>query len=489
MAGETKTLAEFATALRYEDIPAPAVAIAKACIIDTVGVVLFGSTLPWSKIVADYVHHTGNGASTVLGSAFRRASAPGAAFANGAFAHSFEFDNLRQPSTGVHPGATVLTGALATAEEANVSGKDLITAFVAGVECMFRIAAAAKSTSEKLGFHAPGFTGVFGSAIAASRIMELSTAQTTMAMGIGGSFCSGLMAFVKSGQGGMVKRIHMGRAAEGGVTAAMLAARGFEGPEVILEGKFGALDVFARDADLSVIPVGLGERWETLTITFKTFPCHVTAQSPVQALLALRAKQPFATDEVAAITVEVADKVLSHHADPAPRDVATAQYSLPFTIALALHRDPGDPQTFLDGPNQDPAILDLAKRVTLEPYAKDGANEDQMACRLFITLKDGRTLSIARTDFEGTATSPLTRERLEQKFLKTSSSVIGEQQRTELLARLNHLEDVKVAELFKLYPSPCGASAARLEGRRPGPCILRGSRVARAPQDDGKKVQ
>jgi len=131
-------------------------------------VVLFGSTLPWSKIVADYVHHTGNGTSTVLGSAFRRASAPGAAFANGAFAHSFEFDNLRQPSTGVHPGATVLTGALATAEEANVSGKDLITAFVAGVECMFRIAAAAESTGEKLGFHAPGFTGVFGSTIAAN---------------------------------------------------------------------------------------------------------------------------------------------------------------------------------------------------------------------------------------------------------------------------------------------------------------------------------
>ena len=245
MAGETKALAEFATALRYEDIPAPAVAIAKACIIDTVGVVLFGSTLPWSKIVADYVHHVGDGPSTVLGSAFRHASAPGAAFANGAFAHAFEFDNLRQPSTGVHPGATVLTGALAAAEEAKAGGRELITAFVAGVECMFRIAHAAKSTSEKLGFHAPGITGVFGSAVAASRIMELSAAQTTMAMGIGGSFCSGLMAFVKSGQGGMVKRIDMGRAAEGGVTAAMLAARGFEGPEVILEGKFGALDAFS----------------------------------------------------------------------------------------------------------------------------------------------------------------------------------------------------------------------------------------------------
>ena len=198
-----------------------------------------------------------------------------------------------------------------------------------------------------------------------------------------------------------------------------------------------------------MIPVGLGERWETLTITFKTFPCHVTAQSPVQALLALRAKEPFGPADVDKIVVEVADKVLSHHADPAPRDVATAQYSLPFTIALALHRDPGDPQSFLDGPNQNPAILELARRVALAPHAKDGANEDQMACRFFITLKDGRTLHIERTDFEGTSTSPLTRERLEQKFLKTSSTVLGEKQCAALLERLNNLENVQVAELFR----------------------------------------
>src|SRR5258708_30302029 len=313
---------------------------------------------------------------------------------------------------------------------------------------MFRFALAAKSSSEKLGFHAPGITGVFGSAVAASKIMKLTAAQTTMAMGIGGSFCSGLLAFVKSGQGGMVKRIHMGRAAEGGVTAASLAARGFEGPEVILEGKFGVLDVYARDGDASLIAAGLGDRWETLTITFKTFPCHVTSQSPVQALLALRAQHRFAPADVANITIDVSDKVLSHHADPAPRDVATAQYSLPFTIALALFRDPGDPQAFLDGPNQNPAILELAKRVALRPYSKEGPNNDDMACRLHIALQDGRTLSIANTDFEGTTTSPLSRERLEQKFLKLSG-VIPETQRTTLLARLNNLQALKVAELFQ----------------------------------------
>jgi 2-methylcitrate dehydratase PrpD len=140
--------------------------------------------------------------------------------------------------------------------------------------------------------------------------------------------------------------------------------------------------------------------------------------------------------------------VLSHHTETEPRDVATAQYSLPFTMALAMYRDPGDPQAFLDGPNQSPAILALAKRVDLRPYTKDGPNNNDMACRLQITLKDGRTLNIEKTDFEGTVTSPLTRERLEQKFLKLTS-VIPEAQRTELLARLNNLEAVKMPELFR----------------------------------------
>jgi len=108
--------------------------------------------------------------------------------------------------------------------------------------------------------------------------------------------------------------------------------------------------------------------------------------------------------------------VLSHHADPGAARRRHGAYSLPFTIALALFRDPGDPQAFLDGPNQNPAILELAKRVALRPYNTEGPNNNDMACRLHIALQDGRTLSMAKTDFEGTTTSPLSRERLEQKF-------------------------------------------------------------------------
>ena len=261
---------------------------------------------------------TAKAASTVLSPALRRVSAPAAALANGTFAHSFEFDNLRQPSVGVHPGSTASLAALAVAEEFDVSGRDLITALVAGNECMLRTGLAAKSTSEHFGFHAPGLTGVFGSAIAASRIMGNDAHKTTMAIGIGGSFGSGLLAFAKAGNGGMVKRLHMGRAAEGGVTAAYLAARGFEGPDVVLEGKFGYLDVYAEGGDPALLVEGLGTRWDSLNIWFKMFPCHVTAQAPVRAIQQLQRGINSAADDVARIVLAASDKVLSHHADRAP---------------------------------------------------------------------------------------------------------------------------------------------------------------------------
>ena len=132
MAGETKALAEFATALRYEDIPASVIAITKACLLDTVAVALFGSSLPWSKSVEDFARHVGgSGASTILSPSFRGVSAPAAALANGTFAHAFEFDNLRQPSIGVHPGSTASVATLAAAQERGASGRELLTALVA----------------------------------------------------------------------------------------------------------------------------------------------------------------------------------------------------------------------------------------------------------------------------------------------------------------------------------------------------------------------
>jgi 2-methylcitrate dehydratase PrpD len=450
MAGETKTLAEFAATLRYEDIPAPVIAITKACVIDAVAVSLFGSSLPWSNSVEKFVRHVGSyGASTILSPQLRSASAPAAALANGTFAHAFEFDNLRQPSVGVHPGSTATIGALAVAEEYGAAGRQFLTALVAGNECMLRTGLAAKQTSELMGFHAPGQTGVFGSAIAASRMMNQDAHQTAMAIGIGGSLCSGLLGFAKAGNGGMVKRLHMGRAAEGGVTAAYLAARGFEGPDVLLEGKFGYLDVYARDGDPKLLTDGLGSRWESLNIWFKMFPCHVSAQGPVRAMQELVREHRFGPQDVSQIVIEASEKVLSHHADRAPQDVGTAQYSVPFSVALSLFRDPADPQSFLDGPQQNPQILDLCKRIELRPYRGQMAVGHNATFRLEVSLADGRSVSLAKTDFDTDDAADSLQQRIERKFVTLSAGLAADQRKT-LLVRLQSIEQQdNIAQLFK----------------------------------------
>jgi len=238
----------------------------------------------------------------------------------------------------------------------------------------------------------------------------------------------------------------MGRAAEGGVTAAYLATRGFEGPDVVLEGKFGYLDVYARDGDPALLVDDLGIRWESLKIWFKMFPCHVTAQALVRAIQYLQREYRFAPSDVASIVIEASDKVLSHHADPVPHDVGTAQYSVPFSVALALFRDPADPQAFLDGPNQDPRILELCKRIELRPYGKKIAAGHHAASRLEVTLGDGQTLTTT-SDMDGADKAETVEQLVEQKFFKLADCLSGKRA-TELLGRLKAIEEFNIAKIF-----------------------------------------
>src|ERR1700730_3153688 len=237
IAGAADQLAAFAAQLAYDDLPADAVLNAKLCLIDAVGCAIFGAGFAWSRAVMDLIASSAaTGGCAVPGFA-RRLDPRQAALAFGTFAHAFELDSLRKPGVGAHPGAAVALPAFAVAQAAGRSGRDLIVAIVAGCEASFRIGAATLHTPELDGFHAPGIVGPFGSAIASGRLMGLSPSQLAAALGIAGSCTGGLLAFAAGanagGSGGMVKRLHLGRAAESGVLAAMLAARGYEGPHTI----------------------------------------------------------------------------------------------------------------------------------------------------------------------------------------------------------------------------------------------------------------
>lgn len=437
---ETKILAAYAANLSYNDIPTHIIERAKDCFIDSFGAAMYGADLPWSRMLIAYARRYGNGGkSSILGCKNGKVHAPFAALVNGALTHSFEFDNVRQPGAGVHAGATLIPAGLAVAEEQAVSGSELLTAFVAGCEVMFRIGDACRETSEKLGFHAPALTGTFGAAATAGRLMRLDLQQMIHAFGIAGSLSSGLLEFVKSGSGGMVKRLHLGRAAEGGVLAASLAREGFTGPETILEGKFGFLQAFSRDADLERLTRGLGKEYEVLNICMKRFPCHINAQAPIQAVQELRDEHSFRAEDIEEIVIAGAERLVTHHNIPEPKDVLMGQYSVPFSVALSLCREAEDPSSFSEASLKAPEILSLSRRI--KPVVDEASKHIQgyWGARVTIRLKDGRELLRGISQFKGSPAHPLSREEVGRKFLRLTADLKKDAAK-RLLERIGNLE-------------------------------------------------
>jgi 2-methylcitrate dehydratase PrpD len=443
-----QTLAQFAVNLKYDQIPATVRERAKDCVIDTVGVCTFCSSLPESSIIIDYAKRYGKGGTSSIFGTAEKVHAPQAALANGALAHSFEMDCLVQPGVGVHPGASITSPGFATAQEIGASGRDFIAAFVAADEVMHRIGAASHRSTEKIGFHAPGVTGAFGGAAVAGKLLGLNADQMACAFGIAGSMCSGLLEFAKSG-GGMVKRLHLGHAAHSGVLAARLAAGGFTGPQTILEGKRGYLSVFCRDGDEKAFTAGLGTVWKLEeTLTFKRYACHITSHVPVTAALALKTKHGIKAADIASLALAVTEEVAHHHDIPEPSDVPSAQYSTQFAVALAFCRDPNDPTGFSEAALKDTAIRALARSIKVE-FLAEADSKSQLSARIAVRLNDGREFSETLHQYPGMPSQPLSRDELHAKFTSVTANVLGARSDRvfDQLANLDSAKNVALVEL------------------------------------------
>ncbi len=302
---------------------------------------------------------------------------------------------------------------------------------------MIRIGRATQHSNEGRGFHAPGTTGPFGAAVACAKLLHLDGERMRNALGIAGSLACGLLEFARAGSGAMVKRLHLGRAAESGVLAASLASDGFTGPASVLEGEFGFLRVFCgSDFDARELTRALGASYATRSIMLKRFPCHITAHTSVQAILDLRAAHGYAAADVTAIHIAGNDKMARVNNIPSPADIMLAQYSVPFCVALAHVRDPHDPRSFDASALHDAPIRSLAKRVTIT-IAKDPPTP--LAADVTVTLKDGRVLRRSVADFKGTPEQPLDRSELREKFLLLTRHC-GAGEMGDLFDRLQNLE-------------------------------------------------
>lgn len=436
----TQRLARFAVDLSYGKIPKEVVERSKACILDTLAVSLYGSTKPWSRTVSGFVRDSGlRGRSTVLGEDFSAQPAQ-ATLANGVMAHAFELDNVRQPGAGVHPGATAFLPAFAMAEDKQADGKSLLTAFVASCEVMSRIGVAAGNSLERRGFHAPGLTGTFGAAVAAGRLLGLNERKMVNALGIAGSYSGGLIEFSRCQEGAMIKRLHLGKAGEGGVTAALLASRGFAGPESILEGKFGFCQTFSDSPKLSYLTHRLGRAFETLNIGIKRCACHINAHAPIEALQMLRTEIGFNPEEVRAIVVSGIEKLVTHHAIYQPKDLMMAQYSIPFCVALSLYADPTDPESFNEDKLKDKNILAMMRKVRLKVDREIEEKGWDRAARVSVALANQRRLSKLVIHFKGTPRNPMSQLDVEDKARKLTRAILSERQLERLVETVKTLE-------------------------------------------------
>jgi 2-methylcitrate dehydratase PrpD len=417
----TVTLAHYGAAFRYEDIPPEVLQRAKDAMTDAVATIIYGAELPWSKMIIAYVRQNGSGGrSQILGAGTQPVHPPAAALAQGAMAHAFELDNLTSPDSGAHPGACLFSPGLAISQDRGLGGRALLSSFVAGAEVMLRIGYATKHTNEERGFHAPGTTGPFGGAITVGHLLGLNPDQMVNALGIAGSCAGGLLAFAHAGNGAMVKRLNVGRGAEGGVVAASLASEGFTGPSTVLEGDGGFLKAFCPEYDLSQLTLGLGQKYETMNIMIKRYACHITAHTPVEAILDLRRQNGFKAEDVASIQVAGSQRMATVNNIPVPSDALLAQFSIPFCVALALYRNPVDPRSFDENVAKDPAILAMTQKVKMS--VTPGQSNGDLASTVTVTLNDGRTFSQHVTNFSGTPEHPLDRAGLREKFMLLTRS-------------------------------------------------------------------
>jgi 2-methylcitrate dehydratase PrpD len=411
-----RRLAEFAASLDFADLPDEVVDSTRLRTLDILGIALAASTGETAPSLLGALDGWGGGGDcTIIGSK-RTAAAPLAILANGALAHSLDFDDTHAVSI-THASAVVVPVALALGEAAGLDGRALITATVAGYEAITRLGMAAPGAFHARGWHATSACGPFAAALVAGRIEGLDADRLTAALGIAGSFASGGMEYLQDGS--WVKRVHAGWAGHAGAVAAALARGGFTGPATILEGRFGFYHTFLGAEPDPAPFASLGREWETPAIGFKPYPCCHLNHAYVDCALELRA-HGLAADDVDAVECRVPAGQVPIVCEPReaklrPRTAYEAQFSLPYSVASALL----DGRVGLDTYTAE--RLGEARRLALASRVTHAVDPDSSFPRGFpgwvrVRLRDGRVLEARSPDGRGSLARPLPREAIVEKF-------------------------------------------------------------------------
>ncbi|NWF54197.1 MAG: MmgE/PrpD family protein [Syntrophaceae bacterium] len=440
----TKKLADFIVSTVLGNIPPEAREIGKRIILDLLGVSLAGSRDPMSRIMTEYIKDTGGRPrASVWGKKFRTSSSL-AALANGTFGHALDYDDINRNMRG-HPTVPVLPAALAAGEEAKASGKELLEAFIIGVEVETKLGAGMNPHLFENGWHPTAILGAMGAAAAAARLFNLSGEKVCMALGIAGSLASGL----RQNFGTMTKPLHAGRAAQNGVMAAQLARRGYTADPGIVEAKLGYANAFsgAGKYDLNKIVANLGDPFDIVSpgVGLKRYPSCARTHPAIDAMLDLVVQNDIQPEDVEAIACAGTYTTPTMLIHSRPRTALEGKFSLEFCMALALMERRVALPDFKDQKVQDPKIQELIRKVTfsVRPDLNSLEQSGNPSTTVKVTLKDGRVYTKTVDEARGTPGNPLTAGEVKDKYRQCVKGIQSKKDMEKTIELVEGLENLK----------------------------------------------
>ena len=433
--GVTAELSAFCAAMRLEKLPPEVVNRARFLVLDLVGnIVRARHDAESTDSFVNTVRAMGmaNGNCGVFGDSARY-TPTGAAFLNGALAHSLDFDDTHAAGS-LHPGAPVIPAALAAGEMVGASGADVLAGIIAGYEVTCRVALALPAGEHyDRGFHPTATCGAFGAAAAAARVFGLDADGVASAMGTVLSQAAGSLQFLANGA--WTKRSQVGWAAVNGLMAATLVREGFKGASEALEGKHGFMRAYAPNPTPERAVQDLGVVFELMNTAVKPYPSCRYGHATIDAALALRAANDLLPEEITAIRLGLPKSGMLLVGEPAekkanPLNVVDGQFSGPFVVSAALVTGAmgWDSYKLLN----DPTIRSLLPKVT-------SAFDPEIEAEFPTNMSGKLTIEARGQIFEQKVVVPkgepsnfLTENELRAKFAGLTDAVLGEERSAKL---------------------------------------------------------
>jgi 2-methylcitrate dehydratase len=459
----TATMSRWAAGLRFEDISQEAVHQAKRFLLDSIGCALGGYKQHDVKIALAVLDEiAGRGSATVIGTG-RRMDPVSAALANALMIRCMDYNDIYWKQDPCHP-SDIFPAALASCESAKGDGKELIVGLVLGHEFEMRFCEAAFPGIRERGWHHATLTA-FVSPIVAGRALHLGWEQIQHAIGISASGRCTLGA-VTAGKLTMMKNTVDPLATQSGVFAALLAQKGYSGPEHVIDGKEGLAHCLGPEWKLGILTEGLGASWRITQCGMKGFPTEALTHTPISALLDLVKTNDLKPEQVEKIQIRSLARAADILSDPSkydPRTKETADHSLPYVIAVALVDRQVTPAQFTMEKIMDERVRAQLRKVEVvaDPEIEQVFPALQRAL-VSVTTVDGRIFT-KKLDFpKGDPRNPLTDEEVEEKFSALAEGVLSKAAQQKVKEAVWHLETLEsVSQVMALLRSNVRSRKAR----------------------------